>query len=167
MRYAVAVKLSAVVETNSVTGSPGSALVRSAKPSMACGGPGWAIRQSGVPAGRPGGTTSRVLGATTSTGGAAAGDVEHPDPARANTSPATATVTKPRLRIIAAQITVTNRNADRLSRTAARTSTRLSTRSLTARARFSRRMPRHTSTARSPGRRRVETIGWFLGCPGS
>jgi hypothetical protein len=56
-----------------------------------------------------------VLGATTSTGGAAAGEVEHADPPRANASPATATATKPRPRIIAAEITVTNHNAERLS----------------------------------------------------
>lgn len=56
-----------------------------------------------------------MLGATTSTGGAAPGDVEHPDPPSANTSPATAAVTKPRLDIIAAKITVTNRKADRPS----------------------------------------------------
>ena len=96
------------------TGSPGSALVRSAKPSIACRGPGWAIRQLGVPGRGPAGTTARVLGTDSSTGGAAPGEVEHADPARASASPATATVTRPRLRIIAAQITVANPIAERV-----------------------------------------------------
>jgi hypothetical protein len=115
MRYAVAVKRSAVVEMNSCTGSPGSALVRSAKPSIACCGPVWAIHQFGVPGGGPGGATATVIGTDSWTGGAAPGEVEHADAAPASASPTTATVIKPRLRIIAAEITVTNRNADRLS----------------------------------------------------
>jgi len=55
-----------------------------------------------------------VLGTDSSTGGAAPGEVEHADPATASASPATATVTRPRLRIIAAQITVANPIAERV-----------------------------------------------------